>query len=438
MVPSRPMPKITYVGAGSAVFARQVITDILSIDGLGDGEFALVDIDAERLDLAHQLVTKLVERSGKDWKVSSSTDRTDVLDGSDYVVNSIEVAGLHNVRHDYDIPLRYGVDQCIGDTIGPGGIFKALRTGPAWLDICRDVQDACPQAVVLNYTNPMSILTLAALRATTLTVVGLCHSVQGTSWQLSKYLEVPYDELVWECAGINHNAWFTRLEHNGQDMYPQLRDWTQYPQIYEKDPVRFEVMLHLGYFVTESSGHFSEYVPYFRKRPELIEKYMRPGYLGESGFYANNWPRWRRDAQSWTRSMVSGTAEIPSGRSREYASYIIEAIECGRPCEIHGNVRNESLIDNLADGCVEVACRVDEEGIHPLPFGSLPEQCAALNRQHMAVHELMAQALLERDRRAALHALMLDPLTAAVCSLDEIRSMFDEMWAAEHEFLKGY
>jgi alpha-galactosidase len=416
-----------------------VITDVLSVDGLDSGEFALVDVDAERLSLAERLVAELVKRSGKDWKVTSSTDRADVLPGTDYLVNSIEVAGLQCVRHDYDIPLKYGVDQCIGDTIGPGGIFKALRTGPAWLDICRDVERACPDAVVLNYTNPMSILTLAALRATGLRVVGLCHSVQGTSWQLSQYLGVPYRELDWECAGINHKAWFTKLSHDGRDMYPLLRERVAADaELYEKDPVRFETMLNLGYFVTESSGHFSEYVPYFRKRPDLVERFARPGYLGESGFYANNWPRWRREAQARIREMVAGSREIPSRRSAEYASHIIEAIELGRRGTIYGNVRNVGLVDNLPDGCVEVACVVDKRGIRPCRFGPLPEQCAALNRAHMAVHELTVQALLERDRSKAKLALMLDPLTAAVCSLDEIGRMFDDMWTAEDEFLSAY
>lgn len=432
------MPKVTYIGAGSAVFARQVITDILCIDGLDSGEFALVDVDAERLELARQLVSKLVERSGKDWKVFASTERRALLDGSDYVANSIEVAGLANVRHDYDIPRRYGVDQCIGDTIGPGGIFKALRTGPDWLDICADVERACPRAIVLNYTNPMSILTLAALRSTSLEVVGLCHSVQGTSWQLSQYLGVPYRELVWECAGINHNAWFTRLEHGGEDAYPRLRERAEVPEVYEQDPVRFEVMKHLGYFVTESSGHFSEYVPYFRKRQDLIGRYIRDGYLGESGFYANNWPYWRETNDVWVGEMLAGTRDIPSARSAEYASYIVEALEGGRPKVVYGNVRNSGLISNLPDGCVEVACLVDQRGVHPTHFGSLPEQVAALNRAHMAVHELVVQALLERDRSKALHALMLDPLTAAVCSLQEIRAMFDEMWDAQREDLSAF
>jgi alpha-galactosidase len=429
------MPKITYIGAGSAMFARQVITDILEVGGLDHGELALVDVDTERLELAHQLAENLVARSGKDWKVTSSTDRLELLDGSDYVVNSIEVAGLDNVRHDYDIPMKYGVDQCIGDTIGPGGIFKALRTGPEWLAICADIERVAPKSIVMNYTNPMSILTLAALRTTNLEVVGLCHSVQGTSWQLSQYLGVPYRELVWECAGINHNAWFTRLEHNGEDLYPRLREVANGLEVYEKDPVRFEVMKHLGYFVTESSGHFSEYVPYFRKRPDLIEKYARPRYLGESGFYADNWPAWREEYETAVREMVAGEREIPSGRSAEYASTIIQAKELSKTRVIYGNVRNDGLIANLPDGCVEVACVVDAHGIKPVAFGHLPEQVAALNRSHMAVHELVTQALIQRDREKARYALMLDPLTAAVCSLEEVDRMFDEMWAAQRGYL---
>jgi alpha-galactosidase len=427
------------VGAGSAVFARQIITDILAVDGLDRGVFALVDIDPERLKLSRRIAERLVELSGKAWTVEASTQRMDVLAGTDYVVNSIEVAGLQNVRHDYDIPLKYGVDQCIGDTIGPGGIFKALRTGPAWLDIVADVERVAPRAVVLNYTNPMSILTLAASRSAGLPVIGLCHSVQGTSRLLAEFLGVPYDELDWRCAGINHNAWFTKLEHRGKDLYPLLRERAAQPEIYERDPVRFEVMLHLGAFVTESSGHFSEYVPYFRKRPDLLKKYTRPGYLGESGFYANNWPEWRRANDERIHSMLRGETEIPSERSHEYASYIIEAKELGRPTSIHGNVLNDGAIENLqADGCIEVECRVGPDGVKPVRFGKLPEQLAALNRSHIAVHELVVQALLERDRQTAKDALMLDPLTAAVCSLKEIDQMFEEMWAAEQESLTAF
>ena len=432
------MPKVTFVGAGSAVFARQLMTDILAVEGLDDGVFALVDIDAARLDLAKRIAERLVELSGKRWTVEASVDRLDVLKGTDYVINSIEVAGLRNVRFDYDIPLRYGIDQCIGDTIGPGGIFKALRTGPAWLEIVSDVQRVAPGAVVLNYTNPMSILTLAALRSTELSVVGLCHSVQGTSRQLAGYLGIPYAEMDWDCAGINHNAWFTKLEREGVDLYPLLRERARDPDVYEKDPVRFEVMLHLGAFVTESSGHFSEYVPYFRKRPDLINKYTRPGYLGESGFYANNWPRWRRENDEQIEAMLRGDRQIPAGRSLEYGADIIEALECDRNATIYGNVLNQGSIDNLPNGCVEVECRVDRDGIHAQRFGRLPEQLAGLNRSHMAVHELVVEALLERSKEKARYALMLDPLTAAVCSLDEIARLFDEMWEAERESMPAF
>lgn len=427
------------VGAGSAVFARSIITDILAVDGLDRGTFALVDIDPERLELARLIAERLVDMSGKQWTVEASTERRDVLEDSDYVVNSIEVAGLQNVRADYDIPLKYGVDQCIGDTIGPGGIFKALRTGPAWLEIVADVDRLAPRAIILNYTNPMSILTLAAVRSSQQPIIGLCHSVQGTSRQLAGYLGVPYEDLDWKCAGINHNAWFTKLERDGEDMYPLLRQRAADSDTYEQDPVRFEVMLHLGAFVTESSGHFSEYVPYFRKRPDLIKKYTRPGYLGESGFYASNWPRWREENDERIHAMLRGEEAIPPATRHEYASWIIEAIECGRPTSFHGNVLNDGAIENLpSDGCVEVECSAGPEGVQPVHFGSLPEQLAALNRAHMAVHELVVQALLEQSKQKAKYALMIDPLTAAVCSPEEIDRLFEEMWTAEMPYLQVF
>jgi alpha-galactosidase len=432
------MVKVTLIGAGSAVFARQIVTDVLAIDGLDGGTFALVDIDADRLKLAHDISEKLVEATGKDWAVESSTERNDVLAGTDFLVNSIEVAGLENVRHDYEIPLRYGVDQCIGDTIGPGGIFKALRTGPAWLEILRDAERECPDAVVMNYTNPMSLLTLAAIRATSMDVVGLCHSIQGTSEQLAGYLEVPLEELRWRAAGINHNSWFVELERDGNDLYPELRRRAQKPELYEQDPVRFETMFHLGAFPTESSGHFSEYLPYFRKRPDLIKRYTRDGYLGESGYYANNWPTWRAENDEEIRRMLSGEEKLPLERSPEYAADVIEAMTLDRERVIYGNVENTGLIENLPGGCVEVVCLVDKNGVQPTHFGTLPEQLAALNRAHMAVHELVVRSLLERDRQSALYALMLDPLTAAVCSLEAIRHMFDEMWEAQRAFLTSF
>lgn len=338
----------------------------------------------------------------------------------------------------HEIIFKYGIDQCIGDTIGPGGIFKALRTGPAWLDILRDAEHLCPSTWVLNYTNPMSILTLAALTQTNMRVVELCHSVQGTSLQLSMYLNVPYDELEWRCAGINHNAWFTELRHNGQNMYPALSKRAAQCDIYELDPIRFEIMRHLGAFVTESSGHFSEHVPYFRKRPDLIERHTRPGYRGESGYYANNWPTWRRENDESIRAMLRDERPIPVERSYEYGSQIIEAIALNRHTVIYGNVRNTGLIDNLSDGCVEVACLVDRNGVQPCHFGPLPEQLAGMNRAHMTVHALMNEALRTRDGRLARYALMLDPLSAAVGDPANLSALFDEMWEAERPYLNAF
>jgi alpha-galactosidase len=433
------MTKVTIIGAGSAEFATRLMTDILVTPGLLSGTFALVDIDPTRLALAHRMARRLIDCSGRNWTVEASTERSEVLPGSDYVINTIEVAGLANVRHDYDIPKKYGVDQCIGDTIGPGGLFKALRTLPAWIEILADTERLAPRALVMNYTNPMSLTVLAGVRASRLPIVGLCHSIQSTSHALADYLGLPYAEVEWRAAGINHMAWFTTLARHGEDLYPRLRARAENPEIYEKDPIRFEIMRHLGAFCTESSGHISEYMPYFRKRPELLQRYVRPGYLGQSGFYADNWPTWRRRADEGIQAYLSGEKEYRLDRSQEYASVIIQAIESNIPAVIYGNVLNTGLIDNLPpDGVVEVACLVDRKGIQPTHFGRLPAQMAALAHQHMAFHELVVSAILEEDREAAVHALMVDPLAAAACSLAEIRAMFDEMVAAERDYLPEF
>jgi alpha-galactosidase len=433
------MTKIVLIGAGSTEFATELITDILSTPALEQGTFALVDIDAKRLELAHKMAEFLIARSGRNWSVEASTDRSQVLARSNYVINTIEVAGLANVRYDYDIPLKYGVDQCIGDTIGPGGLFKALRTLPAWLDILADVERLAPHAQVMNYTNPMSLTVLAGLRASSLPIVGLCHSIQHTSQQLAGYLGLPYEEIDWRAAGINHLAWFVELRRHGEDLYPLLREKACIPEIYDQDPVRFELMLHLGAFSTEGSGHNSEYVPYFRKRPDLVAKYDRSGYRGESGFYANNWPTWRAEGDQRIRDYLAGKESFEFERGPEFASYIMEAMETNAPAVIYGNVLNTGLIDNLPqDGVVEVACLVDKKGVQPTHFGPLPTQLAILDAQHMAFHELVVTALLEQDREAAVHALMVDPLTAAACSLAEIRQMFDEMVEAERDYLPEF
>lgn len=446
----RPI-KITILGAGSS-FTPLFINDVLRIPGQAGGTIALVDVDPRRLGTMRDLIAKMVAKlDAGNWKVVASERRREVLKGTDYLVSCIEVSGLDCVRHDNEIPLKYGVRQCIGDTIGAGGLFKGLRTIPVWLEVLADAERLCPQALVLNYTNPMSMLCLAAGRQSSMQVVGLCHSVQGGSHLLATRAGVPFEEMEWECAGINHLAWFVKLMHRGKDLYPLLKkkareDLAGRPSDPDdaKDLIRKDMMLHFGAFITESSGHLSEYLPYYRKRADLIEKYARDGYDGESGFYANNWPTWRSDADAKRLAMLKGKEPIDWERSWEYASWIIESREKDTPFRIHGNMMNNvsgrgNLITNLpANGCVEVACMVDRNGINPTRFGELPPQMAALCVANMSSFDLGATAAIHRSKEAAIHSLLLDPLTAAVCSPAEIQAMALELFKAEKKFLPGY
>jgi alpha-galactosidase len=467
-----PAPiKLTFLGAGS-FFAPRLVNDLVRIPANRGGTIALVDLDAARLRITARLIEKLlIERGAEGWTVVASLERCEVLAGSDYVVNCIEVHGAECVHWDNDIPLKYGVDQCIGDTIGPGGLFKALRTIPVWLEVLKDCERLCPEALVLNYTNPMAMLCLAAARASTMRVVGLCHSVQHTSQQLAGYAGVPPGELEFDCAGINHLAWFTRLTHRGRDLYPQLREkfaadlalgfseyasglaasdsrdvkWGVTDELPYRatDLVRKDMCLHFGAFITESSGHLSEYLPYYRKS-DAGRKLLRLAYDGGSRFYASNWPAWRAAADAERDAMLRGERSMQWERSWEYASWIIEAREKNAPFRIHGNVPNRhgeagQLITNLpADGCVEVACLVDRKGVQPLRYGALPAQMAAVSASNMSLFDLGAQAASERSVEKAVHALLLDPLTAAVCTPREIKAMTLEMFAAEADFLPGY
>jgi len=429
------MTKITIIGAGSA-FTQEIAVDILNIEGVEGGTIALVDIDADRLEIARKLVLKIIEMTGKRWDVIASVDRREVLSGSRFVINQIEVGGLQTVRYEYEIPLKYGVNQCIGDTLGPGGLFKTLRTLPSWMDIVRDIEELCPDCIILNYTNPMSAVTLLTSRITEIPVVGLCHSIQNTSRQLAKYAGVPYEEMQWRAGGINHMSWFVELTHQGKDLYPVLREKIKDPDLLKKDPVRFDAMKYLGAFVSESSGHFSEYIPYYRKRQDLIDQHCSSGYNGATGFYANNWPIWRKENDEQILQKLEGKLPISLESSNEYAAIIIEAMLKNEPKVIYGNVPNEGLIHNLPqNGVVEVACMIDRNGINPCRFGELPEHLAALCRSNMAFFELAVGAVLENDKEMARHALMVDPLSAAVCSLEEISDMFEELYEAERDFI---
>lgn len=434
---------VTMIGAGS-FFTNSILKDVTLIPGNLGGELRLVDIDAGRLELTRRLMQKIVDELGDSnkWTIRASTDRKELLPGTDYIVNAIEVSGLDCVRADNDIPLQYGVSQNIGDTIGPGGLFKSLRTIPVWIDILQDCQKLCPNVLVLNYTNPMNMMCLAAHRTCDIEVVGLCHSVQGTSEMLSRFAGVAYPEMKWKCAGINHLAWFTELRGpNGEDLYPglfeQARDRSS--DFATKEPVRTDMMLHFGAFITESSGHLSEYVPYYRKRKDLLEKYTDTGYRGEESFYANNWPNWRRSQDETRAKQLDGTEAIKLERSHEYGAWIIEAVEKHSPTVIYGNVANHGLIENLpSDGCVEVACLVDRNRIQPTRYGRLPRQMAAICDADMRMFDLAVEAVIHRSKEMAAQALMLDPLTAAVCCPAEIREMTMKLFEAQAEFLPDY
>jgi alpha-galactosidase len=433
------MTTVTIIGAGSTVFAAELITDFLQAPEPAAGEFRLVDIDADRLSLAHEFAEFLVARSGKQWKVQSSVDRSQLLPGSDVVISTIEVAGLATVDFDYEIPLKYGVDQCIGDTIGPGGLFKALRTIPTFLEILDDIERLCPQALVLNHTNPMSMTILAASRTSSIPVWGMCHSVHYTVENIAEYLDLRPEDIGFRAAGVNHLAWLTELTLGGEDLYPRLRERGRDPMVFERDPVRLELMYQLGSFPTESSGHVSEYLPYFRTHPELVAGWDGKGYIGESGFYAKNWPKWRSDNDKQLRAAMDGSEVYPDERGGEYPSQIVQAMLTGEPKTIYVTAPNHGLVTNLEqENVVEVAAVVDSEGIHPQPFGALPPHLAALTRRHQEFNDLAVRSIVEHDRESAVHALMLDPLTSAACTLADIRAMFDEMVSAQQQYLPTF
>jgi alpha-galactosidase len=433
------------MGAGS-FFTNSVLRDVVLIPDNQGGELRLCDIDETRLKLQMTLMQKLVDTVGQGdkWKLIGSTNRRELMKGIDYVVNSIEVSGTECVRFDNDIPLEFGISQNIGDTLGPGGLMKGMRTIPVYLDILRDMRELCPKAIMLNYTNPMSMMILAGARAVPeIQQIGLCHSVQGTSRMLAGFAEVPYEQVQWQCAGINHLAWFTEFNGpDGESLYPKLMAMAadRSSDFATKEPVRSDMMLHFGAFITESSGHLSEYLPYYRKRKDLLDKYTDTGYRGEESFYANNWPTWRKTADENRDKMISGEKELDLKRSFEYGAWIIESIEKNAPIVVYGNVApNQGLISNLPhDGCVEVACLINHNGIQPTKFGRLPSQMAAICDSNMRYFDLAADAAVHKSKQHAEWALMLDPLTSAVCCPAEVRQLTKRLFEAEAQFLPGF
>jgi alpha-galactosidase len=419
------VPKIAFIGAGSVEFTRNLVGDILAFPELGDAELALHDIDAERLETAAALARLVADGLGLRPRVTATLDRRAALEGADYVINSVQVGGHAATVRDYEVPLRYGLRQTIGDTLGIGGIMRALRTAPVMLGIGRDMADVCPGAWLLNYTNPMAMLCWITYDGTPTTrIVGLCHSVQNTTRQLAEIAGVPPAEVSFVGAGINHQSFILRLERDGEDLYPLV------DAAIERDPelrrrVRVDMYRRLGYFPTESSEHGAEYLPWYMRHDAEIERLRIP-----PGEYV-------RRSEENLGEFAQVKAEVATGqpiavaRSLEYASLIIHSMETGQPRVVYGNVRNTGQISNLPLGaCVEGPCLVDANGVEPVRVGALPVQCAALNRTFLNPVELTVRAVLEGRRDHVHHAALLDPNTAASLQVDEIERLVDELLEA--------
>jgi alpha-galactosidase len=434
------MPKITFIGAGSLGFFKTLMIDCLSFDSLRNADWAIVDTDEKRLGYAERIAKRIMGEAKSTGTLQVSNDRREVLEGSDYVIMAILVGGYKPIEHDVDIPMKYGVDQCIADTHGPGGLFRALRTIPVKVDIAQDIMELCPSAWVLNYTNPMSMLCRAMTLETGVNLVGLCHSVQGTSGMLADWVDVPRHEIDYFVAGINHQAWILNIRHNGEDLYPRIHEAANEPDRHSSLTVSVEMLNHLGYFVTEGSGHNSEYSAWFRRTPKMIEKYCPGGrWNGGSGFiktlYGADRENWEADQEKY----ASDTTPLEFNRSHEYGANIVNAMETHDPFRFNGNVVNEGLITNLPqDTTVEVPCIADKNGVQPMHVGDLPIQLAALNNMNVSVIEMTVEAALTGDREMVYHACSLDPLTMSVTELGDIRKMCDELFEAEAEWLPQF
>ena len=438
------MAKIVLIGAGSHFFARNIITDILSYPELQDSTITLVGhVHKEPVDLVAAFAKKMVKEHGFKTKIEPTMNRREALNNADYILTAIRVGGAPATQADRQITGKYGVNESAGDTLGPMGVFFGLRNVPVMLDICRDMAELCPEALLINYTNPLAIIGWAVTDYTTIKNVGICNGVQSTAGDLAKYLGIPIDELSYWIGGINHMAWFLELKWQGKDVYPLLKEKFKDPAVYSgpnahvfgADIVRAEVFKAFGYYCTETSPHLSEYLPYFRKRPELIERFK----LQMIERTPEEREKMRRANEESLRQLVSSKEELPVSRKNDYGVSIIHAIETGLPARVTGNVKNTALITNLPAGCcVEVPCLADKEGIHPCYVEDLPPQLAALNRTNINVQELAVRGIAEKDKTKIFQSILLDPLTAAVLTIDETRNMVEEMFLANAEFMKDW
>ncbi|MGA2503433.1 MAG: alpha-galactosidase [Anaerolineales bacterium] len=438
------MTKITFIGAGSLGFTEELVRDILTFPLLEDAHIALMDINAERLDFARRSVIKMIEAGKRPATVSATLDRAEALKGADVVLTTILAGSTEVWRYDIEIPKKYGVDINVGDTRGPSGIFRFLRTLPPMMDIVHDMEKYCPDAVLLNYTNPMAMLCGALQRQTSIPVTGLCHSVQGTAMMLAIWIGALYPEVNYVCAGINHQAWYLKYEVSGKDAYPLIhKAITENPDIYNEEQVRNEMYLALGYYVTESSGHNSEYNWWFRKRPDLIEKYCTHGTGWNPGEYAYILKEYQNAETTWKtivqERLAATLTKADIQRGLEYAAYIINALKGGEAFKFNGNVPNTSLITNLTEGaCVEVPVFVDKAGFHPIHVGALPAECALLTQLSSGIEEMAINAALTGDPTMVYRAICHDPLTASVLSLAEIRQMTNELFSRHKDYLPQF
>jgi alpha-galactosidase len=437
------MTKIAFIGAGSLGFTRGLVRDILTFPLLRDAELALMDINAERLEFSQKSVQRIIDMGKYPAKVTATLDRVEALRGADAVLVTILAGSTEVWRYDIEIPKQYGVDINIGDTRGPSGIFRALRTIPVMLEIAHDMEQYCPDATMLNYTNPMAMLCRALQRESPIQMTGLCHSVQGTAMMLADWIGAPYNEITYTCAGLNHMAWYLNYEWKGQDAYPLIRKAiTERPEIYNEEIVRNEMFLHLDYFVTESSGHNSEYNAWFRKRPDLIEKYCTHGTGWNPGEYAYILKEYQEAERTWkdeARQWFAAETPIELERGEEYAAYIINALKGGEPFHFNGNVPNTDLVTNLPRGaCVEVPVWVSQKGFEAVHVGALPAQCAALTNLTSQIEEMAVEGALTGDPRLVFQAIAYDPLTSAVLSLAEIKKMVNQMFEQNKEYLPQF
>ena len=462
------MAKITFIGAGSTVFTKNLIGDILSFPALADSEIALMDIDATRLTVSHGIAEKVNKAVGGNAKFQVTTDRREALTGADYVICMIQVGGYEpSTVIDFEIPKKYGLQQTIGDTLGIGGIMRGLRTIPVLRDIVQDMEELCPDALFINYVNPMVINQWALSRLTSIRTIGLCHSVPHTAHELARDMGISYQEISYRVAGINHMAFFLDLVHKktGENLYPRIQQIMDEGRIPDDNRVRYDMFKRLGYFVTESSEHFSEYVPWFIKRdqPELLERYNIPigEYLQRCQAYIAGWKYAEKMQTNGQRLSEAGLLDALNGihpmktqieelirnfttideyqRSVEYGSIVIHSMETGNPARIYANVPNHGIITNLPDACiVEVPCLVDDRGVQPTKIGQIPPHLAALMQTNINVQSLTVEAAVTGKREHIYHAAMLDPHTAAELSLDQIWSMVDELIKAHGDFLPAF